>query len=160
VVGLNGWVHAGANGAFPMHAIEHVLSGLYDVPHGAGLAVVLPAWIRAAYPWRMRKYVQFAHRIFGLAGGAGEKEGGVGPGGAASSGQAPVVEAAVRELEAYMRSVGAPLRLQDLGISPGSAGEIADEVLRLNADRSGRLPGRPALDREGLLRLLAHASVD
>ena len=45
---LNGLTAAGLGRVgFPMHLIEHSLSALYDVPHGAGLAVVMLGWLRA-----------------------------------------------------------------------------------------------------------------
>ncbi|MDR0762722.1 MAG: iron-containing alcohol dehydrogenase, partial [Campylobacteraceae bacterium] len=44
---LNGLTSLGVgNYSFPNHMIEHSLSALYNVPHGAGLAVVLPAWLK------------------------------------------------------------------------------------------------------------------
>jgi len=44
---LNGLSTAGLGKvSFPMHLIEHSLSALYDIPHGAGLALVIPGWLR------------------------------------------------------------------------------------------------------------------
>jgi alcohol dehydrogenase len=48
VVALNGWVQIGTDFAAPVHMIEHTLSARHDVAHGAGLAVVNPAWMRFA----------------------------------------------------------------------------------------------------------------
>lgn len=43
---LNGLTAAGLGRVgFPMHMIEHSLSALYNVPHGAGLSVVIPGWL-------------------------------------------------------------------------------------------------------------------
>lgn len=43
---LNGLTGAGLGRVgFPMHMIEHSLSALYNVPHGAGLSVVIPGWL-------------------------------------------------------------------------------------------------------------------
>ena len=39
---------------------EHELSGIYDVPHGAGLAVVFPAWMKYVYKHDIERFVQFA----------------------------------------------------------------------------------------------------
>jgi alcohol dehydrogenase YqhD (iron-dependent ADH family) len=49
---------------FPMHMIEHSLSALYDVPHGAGLSVVIPAWLRWQAKQGAVKLEQFSKRIF------------------------------------------------------------------------------------------------
>ena len=57
---LNGLTSAGLGRVgFPMHMIEHSLSALYDVPHGAGLSVVMPGWLT----WHSRRA---AARIAGL----------------------------------------------------------------------------------------------
>ena len=47
------------------HRIEHELSGLYDCAHGAGLAVVMPAWMKHVYKRNVPLFVQFATRVFG-----------------------------------------------------------------------------------------------
>ncbi len=96
VVALNGWVQSGCAAPFPVHQIEHVLSAFSDIAHGAGLAVVSPAWMRVALPHRTAKYVQFARRIFGVA-ARGEDD----------------MDAAlegVERLEAFFRSLGCPTR--------------------------------------------------
>ena len=58
---LNGWTAAGLGMVgFPMHMIEHSMSALYDVPHGAGLSVVIPAWMHWAAARRPQKFAQLA----------------------------------------------------------------------------------------------------
>jgi alcohol dehydrogenase class IV len=37
----------GGDGAMTMHAIEHPISGFYDIAHGDGLAALLPMWLRS-----------------------------------------------------------------------------------------------------------------
>ncbi|MEI6415102.1 MAG: iron-containing alcohol dehydrogenase, partial [Pseudomonadota bacterium] len=62
---LNGWTASGLGlVGFPMHMIEHSMSALYDVPHGAGLSVVMPAWMRWAAARNPRKFAQLAERVF------------------------------------------------------------------------------------------------
>lgn len=46
IVALNGWVNSGTNYTPPVHMIEHALSAHHDITHGAGLAVVNPAYMR------------------------------------------------------------------------------------------------------------------
>jgi len=48
------------------HMIEHELSGLYDVAHGAGLAVVFPAWMKYVYKENLQRFVQYAVRVWGV----------------------------------------------------------------------------------------------
>ncbi len=47
------------------HAIEHELSALYDVTHGAGLAVIMPAWMRYVMRHDINRFAQFAVRVWG-----------------------------------------------------------------------------------------------
>lgn len=48
------------------HQLEHELSALYDVAHGAGLAVVLPAYMKFTMPKHVMRYVQLANRVWNL----------------------------------------------------------------------------------------------
>ena len=47
------------------HKIEHELSGLYDVTHGAGLAVIFPAWMKYVMKQDIARFAQFAVRVWG-----------------------------------------------------------------------------------------------
>jgi len=62
---LNGLTPAGtAGGIFPNHMIEHALSALYNVPHGAGLSVVIPAWMKWYKDQNPKQFKRFAKKIF------------------------------------------------------------------------------------------------
>lgn len=47
------------------HHLEHELSALYDCAHGAGLAVIMPAWMDYVYKHDVIRFAKFANRIFG-----------------------------------------------------------------------------------------------
>lgn len=47
------------------HAIEHELSALYDVAHGAGLSVIMPAWMKYVMKHDLNRFAQFAVRVWG-----------------------------------------------------------------------------------------------
>ena len=64
---LNGLTGAGLGKVgFPMHMIEHSLSALYNVAHGAGLSVVIPGWMSYQAQQTPEKFAQFAERVFGI----------------------------------------------------------------------------------------------
>lgn len=67
---LNGILMAGARGDFSSHQIEHQLSGWHDIAHGAGLAVVFPAWMRMVYPLNIARFTRFARKVWGIKTGA------------------------------------------------------------------------------------------
>lgn len=48
------------------HNIEHELSAIYDIAHGAGLSIVFPAWMKYVYKQNPERFVQFAVRVFGV----------------------------------------------------------------------------------------------
>jgi alcohol dehydrogenase YqhD (iron-dependent ADH family) len=68
---LNGMTAAGLGKAgFPNHLIEHSLSALYNVAHGAGLSVVLPGWMKFQAAKNPKKFTQFAEHVFGFDSGS------------------------------------------------------------------------------------------
>jgi alcohol dehydrogenase YqhD (iron-dependent ADH family) len=72
---LNGLTGAGLGKVgFPMHMIEHSLSALYNVAHGAGLSVVMPGWMAYQAQRTPEIFAQFAERVFGITSGSTEKK--------------------------------------------------------------------------------------
>ncbi|RXJ87488.1 iron-containing alcohol dehydrogenase [Arcobacter sp. CECT 8985] len=51
-------------GQYPNHMIEHAISALYNVPHGAGLSVVMPAWMKWYYKNNITQFDRFAREVF------------------------------------------------------------------------------------------------
>ncbi len=51
---------------FPNHLLEHPLSGIYDIPHGAGLAMVMPAWMTYAVRHGNKQITRLAREVFGV----------------------------------------------------------------------------------------------
>jgi len=56
----------GRVGDWATHDIEHELSGIYDVPHGAGLAVMFPAWMKFNLNHDLDRFCQLAVRVWNL----------------------------------------------------------------------------------------------
>lgn len=83
------------------HGLEHELSALYGVTHGAGLAVVFPAWLTYMANEKPAKIAQFAHRVFGVKETADEKT--------------DALEGAGR-LRRFFKSLGLPTNFKELGI--------------------------------------------
>ncbi|MBQ2949241.1 MAG: iron-containing alcohol dehydrogenase [Clostridia bacterium] len=102
----------GRRGDWATHQIEHELSGQYDrVSHGAGLAVIFPAWCR--YVWREEpeRFVRFAEKIWGV-----DTEGMT---------QEEAVFAGIECCENYFRSLGMPVRLSEMDIDDTHLHEMA-----------------------------------
>ena len=64
-VAHNDIVGVGRSQDWNSHGLEHELSGLYDVAHGAGLAVIMPAWMEYVMHHNVMRFAQMACRVFG-----------------------------------------------------------------------------------------------
>ena len=143
IVALNGWVQAGTAGAYPVHMIEHALSAHHDITHGAGLAVVNPAWMRFAAKARPAKFVQFAERIFGLK--------------AKDADDLDCALEGIDRFEAFLKSVGCPTRLSELGIDDALFAQYAKDATLVVRDEDGNLPGRPPMSQDDIVAVLRSA---
>lgn len=65
MVAHNNIVGVGRGQDWNSHGIEHELSGLYDVAHGAGLAVIMPAWMEFVMSHDVMRFAQMATRLWG-----------------------------------------------------------------------------------------------
>ncbi|MBQ6962278.1 MAG: iron-containing alcohol dehydrogenase [Paludibacteraceae bacterium] len=100
------------------HGIEHELSAIDDtIAHGAGLAVVFPAFLDAALQKNPSKVAQFAVKVFGVQPKANEIE---------------TAKEGVAKLRAFFKSIGMPVTLTELGAEHVS---IDDAVEHLRANR-------------------------
>ncbi|MDR2099912.1 MAG: iron-containing alcohol dehydrogenase [Campylobacteraceae bacterium] len=104
---LNGLTSLGVgNYSFPNHMIEHSLSAIYNVPHGAGLAVVLPAWLKWFYKTERKQTKRFAKKIF----------------------KKNSAYEGILALEVWFAKIGAPVTLKELGVSGKDIGMIAENI--------------------------------
>ncbi len=62
----NDLLGTGRVGDWATHMIEHELSGIYDVAHGAGLAVTFPAWMKHVYRTDVERFARFAVNVWGV----------------------------------------------------------------------------------------------
>ncbi|MCU0446700.1 MAG: iron-containing alcohol dehydrogenase [Microscillaceae bacterium] len=111
---LNGSLDAGKRGGdWGVHGLEHSLSALYDVPHGAGLAIVYPAWLKFHKPQIAAKLDFLAQRVFGLDKNA---------------------EDFIQGLEAFFAEIGAPTRLSQVKVSQYQHAEIVTNFINTRAN--------------------------
>lgn len=65
-VAHNGTCGVGREEDWASHTLEHEISAIYNVAHGAGLAVIFPAWMAFMAEHNPAKIAQFAHRVFDI----------------------------------------------------------------------------------------------
>lgn len=105
---LNGLIYTGTEGfSYPNHMIEHSLSALFNVPHGAGLSVVIPAWMKWYHGRNPSQFQRFAQTLFGVA----------------------TAEQGIAALEKWFDKVGTPTRLSQLGITQADLPVTIENVL-------------------------------
>jgi len=131
IVALNGWTSLGTAGGFPVHMIEHALSGHHNVTHGAGLSIVNPAWMRFAARAYPNKFVQFAERIFGLK--------------ASSDDDLATALAGIDRYENFLKEIGCPTRLSEVGIGDALLERYAKDSMLVATDGKGNLFGKPMM---------------
>ncbi|KPC70318.1 butanol dehydrogenase [Thermoactinomyces vulgaris] len=111
---LNGVLSQGMPGDWGTHGIEHAVSAVYDIPHGGGLAIIFPNWIRYNLDKALPKMKQLAIRVFQVdPTGKTDRE---------------IAEEGINRLRSYWNSIGAPSRLADY--------HIDDSQLELMAEKA------------------------
>lgn len=143
IVALNGCVQVGVRAGFPVHMIEHALSAHHDIAHGAGLAIVNPAWMRFAAEARPERFAQFAKRVFGLT--------------ADGKNDLGLAMEGIDKYEAFLRSIGCPTHLSELGINDELFARYAEDAVLVARDKDGNLPGRPSMSKHDIVGILRSA---
>ena len=112
----NGLTGCGRNFMMRCHQIEHELSGMYDrVAHGAGLAVIFPAWAKYIYKNEkaLPRFCQFAQRVWGIEMDFEHPE--------------RTALAGIEACENFFKSLGMPVRLSELDVDDTKFDEMAEK---------------------------------
>ena len=112
----NGLTGCGRNFMMRCHQIEHELSGMYDrVAHGAGLAVIFPAWAKYIYKNEkaLPRFCQFAQRVWGIEMDFEHPE--------------RTALEGIEACENFFKSLGMPVRLSELDVDDTKFDEMAEK---------------------------------
>jgi len=112
------------------HHLEHELSALYDVAHGAGLAVMFPAWMEYVYTSGIDRFVQFATRVWGIPETGDKKE---------------IALKGIQATKDFFASIGLPVNFEQLNAKKEDIDKLVD-TLRINT--RGKLGAFRKLDME------------
>jgi len=110
----NNLLDTGRVGDWASHDIEHELSGIYDVAHGAGLAVIFPAWMKHTLPRDPARFAQWAVRVWGAEMDYRNVE--------------ATAHEGIRRLETFFHSLGLGTHLADLKIGTNRLDEMAEKA--------------------------------
>ncbi|MGO4544564.1 iron-containing alcohol dehydrogenase [Paenibacillus sp. 2TAB23] len=114
-----GMISVGMANDWASHGIEHEVSAIYDIPHGAGLAVIFPNWMKYVHEERIDRFVQYATRVWG-----------VNPAG--KSDQEIALEG-IQATRDFFTRIGAESRLADFEIGSEKLDRMAEEAVRYGA---------------------------
>ncbi|MFW6287976.1 MAG: iron-containing alcohol dehydrogenase [bacterium] len=130
----NDLLGTGRIGDWASHPIEHELSGIYDVAHGAGLAVIFPAWAKYVYKENVERFAQFAVRVWDVEADFNDME--------------QVVLKGIKRMQEFFSSIGLPVTLEELN--------IPDENLEIMAEKctaNGPVGNFKKLDKQDVLNI-------
>lgn len=114
------------------HKLEHELSALYDVAHGAGLSVITPAWMKYVYKENIGMFVQFAVNVMGVEMSFREQE--------------EICLEGISRLTNFFRSLGLPVTLAELGVPQEHYALMAKKACRVVDGTPIKLGGLKKLD--------------
>jgi alcohol dehydrogenase len=112
---LNGMLSMGYRGDWATHNIEHAVSAVYDIPHGGGLAILFPNWMKHNLKVKPERFKKMAVRVFNVdPEGKTDEETGL---------------EGIEKLREFWSSIGAPSRLADYDIDDSKIEVMADKAM-------------------------------
>ena len=131
----NGYFGLGREEDWACHAIEHEISGWNEaVVHGAGLAVVIPAWMRYVAPFAPARFLQFARNVMGVT---------------VEDTDEAVIRLGIAKFMSWLQSMHLSTTLAALGI-----GDCPIESLARHAVRKGPIGHLKSLTGDDVLAIL------
>ena len=116
-LGLNHILTAGKGGAWSCHPMEHQLSAFYDITHGAGLAILTPAWMRYVLCDRTAgRFALYARQVWG----------------AEAEDDYQAAEEGICCTESFFRKIGLPSTLSEVGIGREHFREMAEKAVEVS----------------------------
>ncbi|MFB5560022.1 iron-containing alcohol dehydrogenase [Bacillus cereus] len=112
---LNGILAMGVKGDWATHNIEHAVSAVHDIPHGGGLAILFPNWMKHVVEENVSRFKQFAIRVFNVeTDGKTDRE---------------IALEGIQALRQFWTSIEAPVTLSDYAIGENEIDLMADKAM-------------------------------
>ncbi|MCL2093760.1 MAG: iron-containing alcohol dehydrogenase [Treponema sp.] len=135
----NNILSTGRTGDWASHLIEHELSAINDVAHGAGLSIIVPNWMKYVYKHNTQRFVQFAERVFDIKDSSPET----------------AINKGIDALRAFFSSIGLPATLTEIGIGEDSFKGIGEKTKKFDTQKGtvGNFYPLTGSDIEAILKL-------
>ncbi len=143
-VAHNDIVGVGRSQDWNSHGIEHELSGLYDCAHGAGLAVIMPAWMEFVMHHDVMRFAQAAVRIWGCEMNFANPE--------------ETAMQGIRAFRRFLSEIGMPINFEQLGAKEEDIPQLV-ENFGIGDGRTGGFVALSAEDITEIYRIAARASL-
>lgn len=134
----NGTCGIGCEEDWASHFLEHEISAIYNVTHGAGLTVIVPAWMTFVSRQNPKKIAQFANRIFGIPESEDLEE---------------MALAGVSRLKHFFRYLGLPVNFKELDVENPDIERLADSLHRNKGELVGNYVKLTKEDSKEVYRL-------
>lgn len=134
----NGTCGVGCEEDWASHFLEHEISAIYNVTHGAGLSVIFPAWMTWMTEHNVGKIAQYAIRVWGVA---------------ESDDKKAVALEGISRLKSFFTSIGLPVTFKELGIENPDIDRLADSLHRNKGELVGNYVKLAKQDSKEIYRL-------
>ncbi len=139
MIAHNGTCGVGCEEDWASHFLEHEISAIYGVTHGAGLSVIFPAWMTWMVEHNVGKIAQYAVRVWGVPESEDKKA---------------VALEGIGKLKAFFNSLGLPVTFKELGVENPDIDRLADSLHR----NKGELVGNYVkLTKQDIVNILKQA---
>jgi alcohol dehydrogenase YqhD (iron-dependent ADH family) len=132
---LNSLLSCGKMTDWATHLIEHEVSAIYDLTHGAGLAIITPAWMRFVLDnYNSYKFCEIGRNVFGLSGNDSME----------------LANKSIDKVEEFFKRLNMPVRLCEADIDSSKIDLMAEKVI----SRFGKIGGFKQLDKKDVVAIL------
>lgn len=135
----NGLLGMGRAQDWACHGMEHELSAIYDVAHGAGLAVLTPHWMKYVYKANVPMFVQFAVNVMGVSGSYRDPD--------------SIVLEGIEKLSGFFKKMGLPATLAELGIGEDNLEVMAKKATGVAYGKERMIGGLKKLTWQDVLNI-------
>jgi hypothetical protein len=138
----NGLTGCGVADDWATHQLEHELSGMFDVTHGAGLAAIWPSWARYTMHENLRRFVRFAVNVMDVPNDFTDPEG--------------TALKGIEAMECFYHAIGMPINIKELigrDITDEEIKEMTRKCSRDYTSTCGCLKVLAAEDMEAIYRM-------
>jgi alcohol dehydrogenase YqhD (iron-dependent ADH family) len=112
----NGILGTGRIEDWASHKMGHELSAVYGIVHGASLSIIFPAWMKYIYKLNLKRFTQFAVRVWGIDPFFGTEEN--------------ISLEGINRLIKFFKEIGLPTTLREFNISGDKFEEMAEKELQ------------------------------